>query len=486
MRPLEIILITLNFTLLYWGILSGKRYKWNSVITLAVAFSSVAIQLVVEGGRWEMLPVYLIPLILTGYHFLFRRNGYTISKRTIIIQTTILTLYLLISIALPTSLPVFTLEKPTGQYLVGTTSHHWVDNTRKEPYSNNPKDKRELMVQIWYPTKEGNGKAQSPYIQNASKMLKAVPTSVLGVPAFILNSLEFVKTYAVPEASVSDSEASYPILIFSHGMLGFRNQNMFQVEELASHGYIVVGIDYTYDAASVVFPDGSVATNKMDEKLSGYRKFDEHISLWDDDFQFVLNKLQELNSKDTSGRFTGRMDMNKIGAFGHSFGGATSIQMLMKDSRVKAAIGMDAGLYGSLAPEKGIGKPFLMMLSEETTDKNNSTYEDFIKKGGKGDRQLFEAPRKEYTQRLKNALAGGGISILIPKTTHISYSDFTLYSPLLQLPIFGGRSENPRSVHKTINEFSVAFFDSYLKQEGNIQLNNLAIKHPEVNLTVNK
>ncbi|WML34402.1 dienelactone hydrolase family protein [Clostridium sp. OS1-26] len=486
MRPLEITLTVLNFTLLYWYIICGKRYRQNIVITLAVAFGAVAMQLVAEGGRWEMIPVYLIPIILTGYYFLYRRNDNSMSKRTIIIQTTILTLFLLISIAIPTLLPVFTLEKPTGKYLVGTKVYHWVDNTRKEPYSNSPKDKRELMVQIWYPTKDGNRKAQSPYIQNASKMLKAVPTSVLGVPSFILNSLEFVKTYAVPEASLANSKTSYPILIFSHGMLGFRNQNMFQVEELASHGYIVVGIDYTYDAASVVFPDGRVAANKTDEKLSGYSKFDEHIPLWNDDFDFVLKKLEDLNSKDDSGRFTGRMAMDKIGVFGHSFGGAISIQMLMKDSRVKAAIGMDAGLYGSPVPKSGLGKPVLMMLSEETTDKNNSTYEDFIKSGGKADRQLFEAPRKEYNQRLKNALAGGGLSILIPKTTHISYSDFTLYSPLLQRPILGGRGENPRLVHKIINEFSIAFFDGYLKQEGNTQLNNLVTKYPEVNLTVNK
>jgi hypothetical protein len=32
--------------------------------------------------------------------------------------------------------------------------------------------------------------------------------------------------------------------------------NTFQVEELVSHGYIIVAIDQPYAAASVVFPDG--------------------------------------------------------------------------------------------------------------------------------------------------------------------------------------------------------------------------------------
>ena len=35
--------------------------------------------------------------------------------------------------------------------------------------------------------------------------------------------------------------------------------NTFQVEELVSHGYIVVAIDQPYTAAVVVFPDGRQA-----------------------------------------------------------------------------------------------------------------------------------------------------------------------------------------------------------------------------------
>jgi hypothetical protein len=38
-----------------------------------------------------------------------------------------------------------------------------------------------------------------------------------------------------------------------------RFQNTFQVEELASHGYIVVGIDHSYVSAGTVFPDGRLA-----------------------------------------------------------------------------------------------------------------------------------------------------------------------------------------------------------------------------------
>jgi len=41
-----------------------------------------------------------------------------------------------------------------------------------------------------------------------------------------------------------------------------------------------------------------------------------------------VNQLQQLNSTDASGKFTGRLDMQRLGMFGHSFGGATALQFL--------------------------------------------------------------------------------------------------------------------------------------------------------------
>ena len=50
----------------------------------------------------------------------------------------------------------------------------------------------------------------------------------------------------------------FPILIFSHGHGGLRTQNTNQVEELVSHGYIVIAVDHTFDAGFVEFPNGEV------------------------------------------------------------------------------------------------------------------------------------------------------------------------------------------------------------------------------------
>ena len=61
---------------------------------------------------------------------------------------------------------------------------------------------------------------------------------------------------AAESVPAADDKLSYPVLIYLEGLTGYRQMNIFQVEELVSHGYIVVGIDQPGVAASVVFPDG--------------------------------------------------------------------------------------------------------------------------------------------------------------------------------------------------------------------------------------
>ncbi|GBF77396.1 putative carboxylic ester hydrolase [Paenibacillus sp. 598K] len=142
-------------------------------------------------------------------------------------------------------------------------------------------------------------------------------------------------------------------------------------------------------------------------------------------------QLEQLNSKDEQGFFTGRLDLSRIGMFGHSYGGAASAQMLLKDPRIKAAMNMDGTLYGSPMPGTG--------LWEETVN------------------------------RRTNALQGGGFTMTIPHTSHMSFTDFHLFSPILSNP-----GEDPRLVHRIINEVSVAFFNQYLKGIPSSTLEQLA------------
>lgn len=454
----EVVLIVVNFSLLSWILLVGRETKkWSKLATL-VAVVMVTVQLLAEGFRWQMIPAYVSPVILILCYLLAGRKKGFRSWSIFIVKTLLLCIYLSVAVALPLLMPVFSFEEPTGPHRVGTKQYHWVDHQRNEPYSNNPTDRRELMVQIWYPAAEKSKGDPEPYIRNINELSKGLEKT-LSIPAFAFSHMELVKSHSFMDLQLSDSENHYPILLYSHGFNGFRNQNTFEVEELASQGYIVLSIDHTFDAAATVFPDGRTAyvqpVNLTDEG-------DSHIKLWEEDVSFVLNQIEKLNQNDEAGFFTGRLDTSRIGMFGHSYGGATAAQILAKDSRVKAAIDMDGTLYGKILPESGIGKPFLLMSADINEDSDEDSDKEKV--------------------RNERGLAGGGMSMVIPHTDHTSFSDFHLFSPLLRSP-----GENPKEVHRIINEFSLAFFDQYVKQKDDgSTLKRLMTKYPEVNFKVNR
>lgn len=478
MRLWEIGLIAINFGLLGWLLFAPQTIRRYAAPALAAAFGAVAIQLVAEGARWQMIPAYASPVVLTAALLMTKRARRERTRPGLTRRAALLTVYMTASVTLPALMPIFTFEAPTGPYAVGTTLYHWTDAEREETYTLEQDDRRELMVQIWYPAEPDARLAPVPYLRDVPEITAGLEKA-LSIPAFALSHLGQVQTHAQPDAKLSGAEERYPVLIFSHGLTGFRNQNTFQVEELASHGYIVIGIDHTFDAAATVFPDGRAALIRF-ANLSGFADLDNHIKLWTDDVSFVLDQVEQLNRSDTDGRFTGRIDTARIGMFGHSYGGAAAVQMLMQDSRVKAAINMDGTLYGQTASASGIGKPLLIMNADKSVDKAqyDLLLDKAIAQSGKT-REEYEASWNETVRRRERALAGGGMSLIIPDTDHMSYTDFHLFSPLLR-----SRGEDPRQVHRIVNGFSLAFFDQYVKQSGSA-LAELAAQYPEVNFTVN-
>ncbi|WP_339267199.1 alpha/beta fold hydrolase [Paenibacillus sp. FSL K6-1330] len=458
-----------------WGQKTKKSWLIYSLIAL---YAVTLVQIIVGDCRWQMIPCYAASVILT-ICIIFRKNNRKQRPRNrryfiASLWTTMLILYTSVMVALPVLLPVFSFNQPQGPYSIGTTVYHFIDKERPDEYSADPTDNRELMVQIWYPSEQETTEETAPYIHDVSAITQGLEHA-LSFPAWTLSHLGLVKTHAYSNIHLSSAEQKYPILIFSHGMTGFRNQNTFQVEELASYGYIVVGIDHPYDAAATVYPDGREILIQMNN-LSGFEKLDAHMPLWTEDVSFILDRLEQLNKQDEQNLFTGRLDLDRIGMFGHSYGGATAAQMLMKDARIKAAINMDGTLYGDPMPVTGLTKPYLQMNGEKSIDKAvfDNKLDQAIAQSDKT-KEEYEEFWEETVRRRTNALQGGGYTMTIPHTSHMSYTDFHLFSPLLPNP-----GEDPRLVHRIINEVSVTFFDQYLKGTPNSDMDRLAEKYPDI------
>ncbi|MDK8181334.1 dienelactone hydrolase family protein [Paenibacillus sp. UMB4589-SE434] len=463
MRSFEMLSAIFNVLLLVWLMFAPNKSQKGLVAGFGISTLLLVIHAFVEGMRWPMIPIYVItvfPILIFAKRSLLpsREQPQKTSRLRMTLLTILAALLSFTAVALPLLFPVFTFKKPTGPFAVGTVTYHWTDEKREEISTPEPEDKRELMVQIWYPANSAAKGARAPYVSNPD-MFAAGYHKVLQFPELMFSSFAHVKTYAIEAAPLSETEAQYPVLVFSHGLSGYKNQNMFQVEQLASQGYIVVGIDHTYSSITSLFSDGRVA-NFIPQEMS-VKNLDKLNEQWVEDAVFVLDQIEKLAKNDLDHRFTGRMDMGNLGMFGHSFGGATSVQMLMTDSRVKAAINMDGALFGQLRiPADGLKKPFLMISADDTLRGADLMTDEVIAAQGTT-REAANAFYDELLVRYQPVATGGNYWMKLTNAKHFSFSDLYLLTPLFDWI----EGIDVRRTHQLTNDYTLDFFNHYLKQQ---------------------
>lgn len=189
----------------------------------------------------------------------------------------------------------------TGAYSVGTTNYEWVDPMRDETYTEDPTDKRELTVKVWYPSEKVTEGKTAAYIDN-EEVLAAITKDVEqsnGIPAEqSINLVNSIKTNSISEAPVAQTESEYPVLVFSPGLGNIPEEYTAQAEHLASQGYVVVGINHAYDAAATGFSDGRIVQTspKFDAISDDFNPqvineiINEDLDIRAADAQFVLDQ----------------------------------------------------------------------------------------------------------------------------------------------------------------------------------------------------
>lgn len=263
-----------------------------------------------------------------------------------------------------TSLPT-----PSGPFAVGRTTMVWRDTTGLDAMAPRPGVERELFVWIWYPadTQPSSAKVDD-YLPPAWR--KAIDDELSPVlRLFVTRDLSKVHAYSYRDAAVSSAQKPYPVVLLRAGAAAQITQYTCLAEDLASHGYVVVGFDAPYRTFTTVFPDGRVisrAAQNNVELAGGVRQVKLATKLsqaWSSDMSYALDQLEELNASDPSGRFNGRLDLQRVGVLGHSLGGATALEFCHDDLRCKAGIDLDGLPLGDIAQE-GVTQPFMFLLSD--------------------------------------------------------------------------------------------------------------------------
>ncbi len=383
------------------------------------------------------------------------------------------------------------LPQPTGPYQIGTSYLAVVDETRPEAFTDDPKDHRELLVRCWYPAQPVAGAKAEPFWGKDTKQISALLAQFMRLPKTAFDDLALIQSHAYTDAPLAKSKSRYPVLVFSHGYIpGFLSQNTAQMEELASHGYVVFSIGHSYETVANIFPDGRVvpfsqtrlmsfgqgagkanalvtkygAATDAAEKDSLIRQvvaawpvLDESLRIWAADVRFVLDELEKMNSGKRTSIFGRKLDLKRIGILGMSFGGVTAGQVCAVDKRCKAGINLD-GLQSGELIDHPMERPFMLMQSEAARDIN---------------RLFFE--------RAKN----DAYYVVVKGTKHFNYSDFSLFSPEYQKAGILGSIDGVR-MERIMNAYVLAFFDKYLRGKDSPLLKTDSAAYPEVEFSTHK
>jgi predicted dienelactone hydrolase len=190
------------------------------------------------------------------------------------------------------------------------------------------------MVDVWYPADSAAG----PFADYLDPSAFSQPQSAERLKGYLRTAYDpikagVVRTHAVQGAPFARSVKPSPVLIFSHGGGEARETYTVQLEDLASHGYVVAAITHIYDSVLAILPGGRhilLAQNRWPRptvsSIKGLPPSEEAnpdtLEWWAGDIRFVLNELGQRNRIGSSALpFEGRLDLARAGAFGHSAGG---------------------------------------------------------------------------------------------------------------------------------------------------------------------
>jgi predicted dienelactone hydrolase len=368
-----------------------------------------------------------------------------------------------------TTLTAQQLPAPSGPAAVGTLRVEWRDSSRIEMVEYlardvatgrwnpaKPSGARRLVVQFWYPAAPGGGRTAAPvYNSDLPRFGAGILDSARAA------TYRAVRPHATPGALIAPG-APLPVLLFSPGSSTFLSDYTSLFEDLASHGYVVAAIGHP-GITLVSFEDGLAAVEwagwrpptGMSQSLDrdSLRASAAHFATTRDrtsvaDVRFVLDRLASLGRDPATRPLADRLDLTRVGAFGHSTGAAVVVSSAQADPRIRAVMAYDV-----LLPQLLFGEPLSVPLAVFRTD-------DTRYPPGWADRQ----------GEVYSRLAAPAFDLLLRGGGHNSFGDRALLFPQR----FAYRVDPAQGI-ALVRTLTRAFFDDALGAARAVPLHQFAV-----------
>jgi predicted dienelactone hydrolase len=354
-----------------------------------------------------------------------------------------------------------TLPTPAGPYPVGRLLTAWTDESRQEDLGGTPGQPRTLSVWIWYPA-EPDG-SPVPYMPPDWAHAREADR---GVGSLLFQAVGSIHSHAMDALPTSQGRP-FPVLIFEPGLGPLIPEYSTLTEDLASRGYVVIGLNPTYSAFVTVLDGqvikrsslGTIADNATPEQAQ--QRGDDLVEVWAADDRFAIDKAMRMNG-DPSSPFAGRLDVDRVGLLGHSFGGAAALEACHLDSRCTAAANLDGSPFGNVV-HTGLDRPVLLILSEPGWNANTPA----MQKANRDLAAIFVGTAQGYQVTIQGA-------------RHFNFTDFAVeFNPVARPLGILGSIDGARGL-RIASAYLAAFFGQTLKDQPSPMLQGPSADYPEV------
>lgn len=293
------------------------------------------------------------------------------------------------------------LPQPAGGFAVGRVEDTATDATRGD---------RELSIWTWYPAVSGTGTVAA-YAPGRWTGL------AIGLP---LGETRLDRIHDAALEQAAPAPGRFPLVVLLPGLGFAAPQYAVLAEDLASRGYVVVGVTPTGSANLTVLDGRAVGpTSKGNPSdLAGTQTAHDRaiagrlLQVWVGDARFAADSAAALTE---SSSVAGHVDHTRLAYVGHSFGGSTALQACHEDQRCQAAVNLDGALYGSVATD-GLTVPSLLVGHDGSCVTGVCTPTSATDRADAAAAATFVRASSEPVRR-----------VTVPGTGHLNFSDDGLY-----------------------------------------------------------
>ena len=250
----------------------------------------------------------------------------------------------------------------------------------------------------------------------------------------------------------SKTAKKLPVIMMSHGLGGSREIGNYLGLHWAKNGFVVVAMQHKGSDIEIIKGKQRREYVKTFKKAMSLENFLNRV----DDVSESIDQVSKWNA-DRSHALYGKLDLQKIGMCGHSFGAVTT----------QAVSGQSFPVVGQKYTDKRIKAAFAMSPSSSRFRKKADANEakkafgevsiPWLRMTGTADK-AFMTPHVDVVNRKKvysGLPAGDKYQLVLNKANHMAFSDKT---------ILGKNHKNPKH-HQAIQAISTAFFKAYLSND---------------------